>query len=220
MSQERTTEEFRAAVAPHCETSELVEALCVHFLLLQKWASRINLTSVTDPVAAAGLHYADSLLFAGHFSPEAEDTVLDIGSGAGFPGIVLALARPKLRVYLVEPVRKRASFLRVALAELKRDDVFVIDSRLDAKTLPPAHANAIVSRATIPPLQLLPLASGWLAPRGRVIVTSGSGAPSIEAFGAASERLRHVLRREHRLPGGQIRYLDELHLVDGSDAGR
>jgi 16S rRNA (guanine527-N7)-methyltransferase len=143
-------------------------------------------------------------LFLEHLT---KGSCVDIGSGAGFPGLVLALARPELDMTLLEPKRKRASFLRVALAELQRADVKVVEARLEDLA---GAFDLVISRATIPPLDLIPLSVSKLAPGGRMIITSGAGAPSVEAIVEAALRagLRHRVRTERVLPTGQKRILD------------
>ena len=103
-------------------------------------------------------------------------------AGAAFSaGIVLAFARPALRMTLLEPKRKRASFLRVALAELHCSDVQVVEGRLEAEAESdgPWPADLIVSRATIPPLDLISRSGSRLSSGGRLIVTSGAGVPAL-----------------------------------------
>jgi 16S rRNA (guanine527-N7)-methyltransferase len=193
-------------------SQELVRDLTKHYELLIKWASKMNLTAIKDPVEAAHLHALDSLLFAELIDGEDRSKTVDVGSGAGFPGIPLALVRPNLQMVLLEPIRKRASFLRVALAELKLD-AEVVEGRLD-DTNPEGlwPAELIVSRATIPPVELARLATAKLSPGGRLILTSGAGAPDPSQL--ASVELRHVRRIERKLPAGELRVLDLLRRVD------
>ncbi len=191
----------------------LAEALGHHQALVNKWAGRINLTTVTDPEQAAIRHGLDCLLFAERFEPEATDEVVDVGSGAGYPGLVLALARPRLRMRLLEPIRKRASFLRVALTELGRPDVQVTEGRMEVADPAPWQAEVIVSRATIPPLELVARAAPYLRPGGRLLVTGGAGAPEVDALVEAAVGLAHVGRWTHRLPGGIERVIDALRLL-------
>lgn len=192
----------------------LAAQLAKHHLLIRKWAQKVNLTAVLEPERAASIHGLDCLLFAELFAPDDSRRVADIGSGAGFPGIVLALARPKLALTLIEPQRKRASFLKVALAELGRADVKVIEGRLDrvaAGKTPPFRSEVLVSRATIPPLELAGIAAPYLEPGGELVIASGAGAPSPEALAAASQGSLHFRqRREWLLPEGERRYLDVL----------
>jgi 16S rRNA (guanine527-N7)-methyltransferase len=197
-------------------SDSLAESLAKHYALLVKWASKMNLTAIKDPVEAAHLHALDSLLFTELIDPEDRARTVDVGSGAGFPGIPLALARPNLEMILLEPIRKRASFLRVALADLGLAKVRVVEGRLEEGALPARlwPADLIVSRATIPPVELARLAPAKLSAGGRLILTSGAGAPDPAQL--ASESLIHVQRLERKLPGGELRVLDLLRRVDPS----
>jgi 16S rRNA (guanine527-N7)-methyltransferase len=187
------------------------QAMATHDALMARWARRINLTTITNPTDAAVLHGLDSLLFAQAFDLQETSQVVDVGSGAGFPGVVLAVARPALRMRLLEPIRKRATFLRVVLTELERSDVDVVEGRLEPKTAP-WQVDAIVSRATIAPVPLVGLVGPHLRPGGRLVTTSGAGAPDPEDLAAAAVAagLEHRHRWSHELPGGVSRVLDEL----------
>lgn len=199
------------------EIETIADAMALHYALVVRWASRINLTALTDPLAAANLHGLDSLLFAS-LLPDAALAVTDVGSGAGFPGIVVALARPRLRMTLLEPTRKRASFLRVALADLGRADVAVVEGRLEpeeSKRRAPEGSRAwpadvIISRATIPPSELIRRGAARLSPGGKIVTTSGRGAPAGEALAgeARAYGLIHEGRHRFTLPGGHTRILD------------
>ncbi|MDE0102436.1 MAG: class I SAM-dependent methyltransferase [Bryobacterales bacterium] len=83
-----------------------------HYELLSKWGRRINLTTVLDPVAAARRHYGEAAFLHGEL-PQAA-SVVDVGSGAGFPGIPFAILRPETHVTLVESSHKKAAFLMEA----------------------------------------------------------------------------------------------------------
>jgi 16S rRNA (guanine527-N7)-methyltransferase len=211
---------YRAALLTGAKTlgidvgDTLADAMTAHYALVVKWGSRINLTSVTDPEEAASLHGIDSLLF---LEPLAKRTgsCVDVGSGAGFPGLILALARPDLKITLLEPRRKRASFLRVALAELSRADVGVVEGKLEERSAgvtPPFPADLVLSRATIPPLDLIERSGGRVSPGGLLIITSGAGAPEPPAIASAAKQagLRHETRVLRTLPTGETRILDVL----------
>ncbi len=90
-----------------------VTALWHHYDLLLRWNSRINLTRVMELEDAVRFHYAESLFVAMH-APQSANNVIDVGSGAGFPGFVLAVARPELQVTLLESDQRKAAFLREA----------------------------------------------------------------------------------------------------------
>jgi 16S rRNA (guanine(527)-N(7))-methyltransferase RsmG len=119
-----TPAEAAAFVAPLVAAglpADVVRGCERHFALLRHWNETHNLTRITDPAEAAVRHYLDCALpvFSGPV-PEATPARVfaDIGSGAGFPGLVASLVRPDFAVVLVEPARKRASFLRVAGGDL------------------------------------------------------------------------------------------------------
>lgn len=217
----RTLLDAAAAISVPCDAA-LAERLAAHQALVDKWAKRINLTTVTEPEAAAIRHGLDCLLFTTVLPEAAATETLDVGSGGGFPGLVLALAQLRRPMILLEPIRKRASFLRAAAAELGLDAVRVVEGRLEAGR--PARGVAwpvptIVSRATIPPLELVPLAAEVLAPGGALVLTAGAGAPPqavLEAAGAAAG-LAWAERRTFELPGGLTRILDVLTAPEASD---
>lgn len=90
-----------------------VLALWRHYDLLRRWNSRLNLTRIIELEAAVRFHYAESLFVATRV-PQFSRSVIDVGSGAGFPGFVLAVARSDLQVTLLESDQRKAAFLREA----------------------------------------------------------------------------------------------------------
>jgi 16S rRNA (guanine527-N7)-methyltransferase len=189
----------------------VIEGLGVHFVLLDKWAPKMNLTAIREPEAAAVLHGADSLLFHAVLPPAAR--IVDVGSGAGFPGVALALARPDAEVVLLEPLRKRTSFLRVLAAQLGLTNLRVVEGRLEPGRPPPVPAAAgVVSRATLPPLEWVRAGRPLVAEGGTLVVSGGRGAPSEAEIAAAGREvgLRHGGRETFGLTGDVHRVLDRL----------
>jgi 16S rRNA (guanine527-N7)-methyltransferase len=88
-----------------------VERLQQHHELLMRWNERMNLTSIRDTEASVERHYCESIFLAGYL-PAGAVSVADVGSGAGFPGIPIAIVRPDCRVSLIECQRRKAVFLR------------------------------------------------------------------------------------------------------------
>jgi 16S rRNA (guanine527-N7)-methyltransferase len=107
-----------AEFAPHGVLSEdQLAALEAHYQLLIRWNQRLNLTRIVDEDAAVKFHYCESL-FLGGFLPAGPLRIADVGSGAGFPGIPVAILRPDLEVTLVESHQRKCVFLREAVRSL------------------------------------------------------------------------------------------------------
>ena len=98
--------------------ADLLPRLSAYLDLLLKWNARTNLTAIREPEEIVRRHFGESLFAARHLGPEEVDTLLDLGSGAGFPGLPIALLRPDIRVTLAESQHKKASFLREAVRTL------------------------------------------------------------------------------------------------------
>ncbi|MCY4554195.1 MAG: 16S rRNA (guanine(527)-N(7))-methyltransferase RsmG [Candidatus Poribacteria bacterium] len=92
---------------------------------LLRWNEHINLTAITDEDEIIHKHFLDSLSVLEHITPKKGDTVIDIGTGAGFPGIVLKIYVPDIRLTLVEASKKKASFLKFLIPQLNLDQELV-----------------------------------------------------------------------------------------------
>jgi 16S rRNA G527 N7-methylase RsmG len=97
-----------------------LEALARHYELLLRWNRRLNLTTVTDPAEAAVRHYAESLFLAARLTA---GSVVDIGAGAGFPGVPAAILRPDCTVTLAESHSRKCVFLREAVRHMANASV-------------------------------------------------------------------------------------------------
>src|SRR4030095_763108 len=116
---------------------------------LLTWNRTTNLTSITDPFEVVSKHFVDSLTALKAFNFPLSGAVIDVGSGAGFPGIPLKLVRNDLRLVLVEPSVKKCSFLRSVLGTLKLDMVSVYSEGLEQYAADESHplADVIAVRA-------------------------------------------------------------------------
>ena len=119
------------------------QKLLDYLALLEKWNRVHNLTAVRTPSDMVALHLLDSLAILPHLKP---GRLLDVGSGAGLPGIPLALVRPDLQVTVMDSSHKKASFLRQAKAELGIANLEVVCGRVEAYR-PQMVFPQIVSRA-------------------------------------------------------------------------
>lgn len=95
------------------------------------WNRKLNLTRITDPGEIAVKHYLDSLVLLAKVEIPVGSSLIDIGTGAGFPGIPLKIARPDLRLTLLDSVRKRLTFLEAAVRELSFSDVHIVHGRAE-----------------------------------------------------------------------------------------
>jgi len=112
----------------------LCEKLSEHYALLLRWNERINLTRIIEPEEAARFHYVESLYGERVLDPSIRK-IVDVGSGGGFPGIPLALARPDTTVVLIEKDKKRAVFLSEAIRQLGLENAEVFHGRFEVCAL-------------------------------------------------------------------------------------
>jgi len=120
-------------LAPHFGlllTDSLLEKLSLHYQLLLKWNQKVNLIAIGAPAEVAQFHYLESLFGAKAIAPGIR-TLIDVGSGAGFPGLPLALARADLWVTLIESKRKKAVFLMEAVRQLGLSNAAVFNGRFE-----------------------------------------------------------------------------------------
>ena len=135
-------EQLRARLAPwfECEL-RLARTLFCHYELLAKWNRRLNLTRDIEMRRAIERHYAECVWFW-HMRPVTGNSVVDVGSGAGFPGVVIAAMSPGVSVKLVESHGRKSVFLREATRELA--NVEVLAERAESID---GHFDVLVSRA-------------------------------------------------------------------------
>ncbi len=153
---------------------------------LLAWNRKVNLTAITDPAELAEKHLVDSLALLPEVRGAA--TLLDVGSGAGLPGIPLAIALPSLEVTCCDSVAKKVAFVKAVAAELDlrvRGVAARAEGKPEREGLP--HAEVVVSRAFADPGRWLPLAARYLAPGGRVLATLGRDVDEEALRGAGAE---------------------------------
>jgi len=99
--------------------------------LLLEWNKRLNLTRITEPEEIVVKHHLDSLALLRFLQIPPDSAMIDVGTGAGFPAIPLAIARPDLRITMLDSVRKRLGFLEAAISELGLSDVEIVHGRAE-----------------------------------------------------------------------------------------
>jgi 16S rRNA (guanine527-N7)-methyltransferase len=148
---------------------------------LLRWNARVNLTAILDPIEIADKHIFDSLAVLRVLDPAAR-TVLDVGTGAGFPGLPLAIANPLLELTLVDSVAKKVGFVKHAIATLGlAPRVRALHQRLtgDPRAEGLTKFDVAVSRAFADPERWAALARPYLLPGGTLVVMGGGSAPAL-----------------------------------------
>jgi 16S rRNA (guanine527-N7)-methyltransferase len=130
-------------------TEQQSQQFLIYLSLLLTWNRTTNLTSITDPFEVLSKHFLDSLTAVKAFNFPLEGIVIDIGSGAGFPGVPLKIVKNDLRLVLVEPSLKKCSFLHSLIGTLKLESVAIYSGGLQQYAADESRllADAIVVRA-------------------------------------------------------------------------
>jgi len=206
-------------------TSQQVAALTRYQQELLDWNQRINLTAIREPEQIATKHFLDSLSVLTATGCLNGQRVIDVGTGAGFPGLVLKIACPEMRLTLLESVGKKADFCRHIVATLGLEDVEVVHGRAEEVAHWDAHREAYdwaVARA----VARLPILAEYLLPfvrlGGAMLAQKGETGPA-EAQEAqrALEMLGGRLEKIHSLtlPGiAETRYLIVARKVSATPA--
>ncbi len=143
--------------------------------LLEKWNRTYNLTAIDDPLRMVSHHLLDSLVVVPHLPmPGEAPRLADAGSGAGLPGIPLAVARPQWRVALAEPSEKKTAFLRQAALELGLHNVEVHQGRVE-HWRPAERFAVVISRAFAELAKFTGTCRHLVAPGG--VLAAMTGAP-------------------------------------------
>lgn len=154
--------------------------------LLVTWNRKVNLTAITDPKEMAEKHFLDSLVLLPAL--EGRRTLLDVGSGAGLPGMAVACARPDLTVTCCDSVGKKVAFVKTTAVALGVDvrGVSVRASGRPAQDGLPI-CEAVVSRALADPDRWVELGAPYVAPGGLLLAMLGKGMERghLDALGAA-----------------------------------
>ncbi len=152
-----------------------LQQISTYIDILHRWNARINLTAIRDPEEIVPRHFGESLFAARCLFPSpssgASQTLADVGSGAGFPGLPIKIWAPQLAVTLIESNHKKAAFLREVARALTLTDVDIQNAR--AETLPPSSFSVVTLRAVERFDSILPVAASLLAPSGRLALLIG-----------------------------------------------
>ena len=109
-------------------SDQMIDQLMAYLNLIEKWNRVYNLTAIRERDEMVKLHFLDSLSILNYVEME---HVLDVGSGAGFPGIVLAITKPELKVTVMDSVNKKTTFMQQVKSELSLSNLNVVNARVE-----------------------------------------------------------------------------------------
>lgn len=201
-----------------------LDQISIYIDLLLHWNARVNLTAIRSPEEVVTRHFGESLFSASRLLPCGADSsghraaergasvggasagnrcahVIDLGSGAGFPGIPLKIWSPRTPVTLIESSHKKATFLREAIRALALTSIDVFADR--AQAYPQASADLVTLRAVEQFESVLPVACALLAPSGRIALLIGES----QIAQARKALSSFAWLAPIRLPGSQSRVL-------------
>ena len=161
-----------------CEGAELMQIslsakqisrLLSYLSLILKWNRTYNLSAIRDPIESVKKHLLDSLSIIPYLKP---GRLLDVGSGAGLPGIVISIMLPEIEVSVLDSVGKKCRFMQVVKTELELDNLMIINSRVESFKKN-KYYNQITSRAFAGVCKTIQLTEHLLADNGIYLLMKG-----------------------------------------------
>ena len=179
--------------------TEVVDRLVGLVILLAQWAPRMNLTGHHDPMAIVSRLVLDAAALAGRL-PElrAARSLADLGSGAGFPGLPIAILSPWLSVYLVESREKRHHFQRAARRQLGLEGVVPIHGRSDAVEI--RACDVVIAQAMTQPAEAIRAMLPWARPGGLLVLPASEGSEPPQLDPGSLPIALPLERRDYRVP--------------------
>lgn len=192
-------------------TPEMAEQLDAYALFLQEYNEKINLTAITDYEEIIDKHFYDSCLAA---DKDLAGTLVDVGSGAGFPGVVLKIVFPELKVILLEPLLKRCVFLEELIGRLQLQGIEVVRGRGEEYSLQHREEyDYVTARAVTNMNQLIEICGAMVKVNGCFIAMRGKdGITELKEAGKAITTMGFVQKslREEELGGHDRRVIAYL----------
>src|SRR3989304_2911393 len=167
---------FDRAKFPFILDKEKEEKFCIYLEELQKWNKKINLTSIKDNDEIIEKLFLDSVFFLKFFNIEPGYYCLDIGSGAGFPGIPIKIMSQEINLFLLEATKKKVSFLKHISRILSLEKIHIVNKRLEEISNDEnffGKFELIITRAVSPSLKLITDSYKLLSKKGVLIYFGG-----------------------------------------------
>ena len=200
MNKEEFLNEFKKqALLANVEINDKQISMFYDYMnLLLEWNEKINLTAITEPKDVIVKHFIDSILAAQFV--KAESAIIDVGTGAGFPGIPLKIMDESLKLTLLDSLNKRTIFLQEVVNKLALEDVTIIHGRAEDIAQDSKHREMYdyaISRAVAPLNILLEYLVPYTKVNGQIIAMKGSSAEEeIVAAKNAVNKLNVIIREK------------------------
>lgn len=172
--------------------------LQTHFDLLQKWNAKISLTAIRDPQEIVRRHFGESLFAGDQIDPKPHAQLADLGSGAGFPGLPIAVLYPKISVVLIESQQKKVAFLREVIRSADISNASVHAGRAEELMV---KSQIVTMRAVEKFESVLPIAASLLKDHGELALLIGAAQVQI----ARAEFPAFAWREPARIPESRER---------------
>jgi 16S rRNA (guanine527-N7)-methyltransferase len=182
-------------------STEIADKIGAYISLLLRWNQTISLTTVTDRREILKFHFGESIFAASQLNFE-KSRLADVGSGAGFPGIPIAMAVPNLEVTLIESNSKKCAFLSEVVRELRLPNAAVLRERMENFDSSERPFDFVAARALGHHDELLSWARKNLTASGMVVLWLGG-----EESGELSARTDWHWEEPKLIPGSERRYL-------------
>jgi len=150
-------------------TDEQVRQLLDYHALINKWNKVYNLSAIRDPLESIKKHFLDSFSILEFIKP---GLLLDVGSGAGLPGIIIAIMKPKTNVFVIDSVGKKCRFMQTVKTELGLENLTVINTRVESFNYPESFSQ-ITSRAFASAIDTVNKTKHLIANNGRYLLMKG-----------------------------------------------
>ena len=151
-------------------SDEQLDQLLAYHGLISKWNKVYNLSAIRDPIESIKKHFLDSLSIVNFIQP---GMLLDVGSGAGLPGIVIAIMKPKTKVFTIDSVGKKCRFMQTVKTELSLENLTVVNNRVESFNYEEKFPQ-IVSRAFSSGVDTLDKTRHLISSNGRYLLMKGA----------------------------------------------
>ena len=215
-----TLEEFKKALSDRKIelTEKMIEQLNTYAKYLKEYNEKINLTAITEYEDVLDKHFYDSLLL---IDRKLEGSLVDVGTGAGFPGVVLKIVCPELKVLLIEPITKRCVFLNSLIEKLDLKNIEVINERGEDHSIKHREEYDYVTARAVSNLNaLIEVCGAMVKVNGYFICLRGKdGLIEIENASKAIKTMGFVVEKtnEEKLFDGSTRVISYFKKINKTD---